>query len=56
MTKRLIAELSDDEHRKVKAAAAAAGWPVGALLLQLVQLWLAGKVKAGPPPGAQTKK
>ena len=50
MAKRIVADLTDDEHRKVKAAAAADGWTIGALIKRLLALWLAGKVKAGKPP------
>ena len=42
--------LTEDEHRQIKAAAAAAGWNLGPLLRRLLELWLSGKVKVGPPP------
>lgn len=51
MTKRLLVEMPELEHRKIKAAAAAAGWEISALLRRLLALWLAGKIKPGNPPG-----
>jgi hypothetical protein len=45
MVKRLTVVLSDDEHKQIKVAAAAAGLSMGDVLRRLLALWLAGKVK-----------
>lgn len=51
MPKRLLVDIPEPDHRKIKAAAAAEGWEISALLRRLLALWLAGKIKVGKPPG-----
>ena len=50
MSKRLVTDIPDADHRKIKAAAAAAGWTMGSLVRRLLEMWLAGKVNVGKPP------
>jgi predicted DNA binding CopG/RHH family protein len=49
--KRFVIEVPEDEHRKIKAEAAAQGLDLSTLIRQLLALWLAGKVKVSKPKG-----
>lgn len=49
MTKRFVVDVPEDEHSRVKAAAALQGWKLSDLVRALLALWLSGKVKLSPP-------
>jgi hypothetical protein len=53
--KRIVCNLTDAEHKRVKLASVSQDIEISALVRELLALWLAGKVKLSERKGAKKK-